>query len=163
MILFSLQDSLVFFLSQCNARFRSYLLLVFMWFQKERNSFKISKRYTATHTWNKISTKCELIHKNNLSTVLLSDQNKTRAREVPKSKSIAANTYLSAKRRKALLISCSEALRPTPSTSYGSLLCAAAPAAAAESPFSALKDPNLGPAMLTGPPDGTSHLPPQKA
>jgi len=125
-----------------------------MWFQKER---------TATHTWNKISTKCELIYKKNLNTVLPSEQNKIRAREVPKSKSIADNTYLSAMRRKALLISCSVALRPTPSTSYGSLLCAAAPAAAAESTFSALNDPNLGPDMLTGPADGTSRLPPQKS
>lgn len=53
------------------------------------------------------------------------------------------------------MISCSVALRPTPSTSYGSLRCAAAQAAAAESPFSPLNDPNLGPAMLTGPPNGS--------
>lgn len=62
----------------------------------------------------------------------------------------AGSAHLSAMRRKALLISCSVALRPTPSTSYGSLLCAAAPAPAAapaELPFSDLNDPNFDPAM----------------
>jgi len=64
--------------------------------------------------------------------------------------------YLSAMRRNALLISWSVAVRPTPSTSYGSLLCAAPPAAPAaaeaESPFSDLNDPNLDPAMAAPPP-----------
>jgi hypothetical protein len=62
--------------------------------------------------------------------------------------------YLSAMRRNALLISGSVALRLTPSTSYGSLLCAAPPDAveAADSPFSDLNEPNLHPAMPSPPP-----------
>lgn len=68
----------------------------------------------------------------------------------------AGSAHLSAMRRKALLISWSVALRPTPSTSYGSLLCAAV---AAGSPFSDLNDPNLDPAMSASSSAGTLSLP----